>query len=76
MFGLLYHQPLSYMGYSYPTWAEWLGWGLATSSILMIPLVAIITLIRTPGTLREVKIKMLFLCYLFFLCCAVANNAD
>jgi hypothetical protein len=74
MFGLLYHQPLSYMGYSYPTWAEWLGWGLATSSILMIPLVAIITLIRTPGTLREVKIK----CFSFaiYSSCYTVENAD
>jgi len=58
MFGLLYHEPLSYMGYSYPTWAEWLGWGLATSSILMIPIVAIITLIKTPGSFKEVSLLL------------------
>lgn len=55
MFGLIYHQPLQYNDYNYPTWAEWVGWGLALSSILMIPLVAIIQLIKTPGTLREVS---------------------
>lgn len=53
MFGLIYHQPLQYNDYNYPTWAEWVGWGLALSSILMIPLVAIIQLIKTPGTFRE-----------------------
>lgn len=56
MFGLIYHQPLQYNDYNYPTWAEWVGWGLALSSILMIPLVAIIQLIKTPGTFREVSI--------------------
>ncbi|XP_063218366.1 sodium-dependent noradrenaline transporter-like isoform X2 [Bacillus rossius redtenbacheri] len=53
MFGLLYHQPLQYNDYSYPGWAEWVGWGLALSSISMIPLVAAIQLLKTPGTFRE-----------------------
>lgn len=55
MFGLIYHQPLQYNDYAYPDWAEWVGWTLAMSSIVMIPLVAVIQLINTPGTLREVK---------------------
>ncbi|VEN62737.1 unnamed protein product [Callosobruchus maculatus] len=54
MFGLFYHQPLQYQDYFYPTWAEWVGWGLALSSILMIPLVAIIQIMKTKGTLKEV----------------------
>ncbi|XP_021918357.1 sodium-dependent noradrenaline transporter-like isoform X2 [Zootermopsis nevadensis] len=53
MFGLLYQQPLKYNEYNYPSWAEWIGWTLALSSILMIPLVAIISIIQTPGTLKE-----------------------
>lgn len=54
MFGLLCHQPLQYNEYHYPAWAELVGWGLAMSSIIMIPLVAILQLCKTPGTLKEV----------------------
>ncbi|KAH1000894.1 hypothetical protein HUJ04_013165 [Dendroctonus ponderosae] len=53
MFGLLYHQPLVYNDYSYPNWAEWVGWSLALSSIMMIPLGAIIQLCKTPGSFKE-----------------------
>lgn len=52
-FGLIYHEPLKYIDYSYPNWAEWVGWSLALSSILMIPIVAIVQLVGTPGTLKE-----------------------
>ena len=55
MFGLFYHESLQYEEYRYPSWAEGIGWSLAMSSILMIPLTAIITLCRTEGTLKEVK---------------------
>ena len=54
MFGLLCHQPLQYNEYHYPAWAELVGWGLAMSSIIMIPLVAVLQLCKTPGTLKEV----------------------
>ncbi|EEB13194.1 tryptophan transporter, putative [Pediculus humanus corporis] len=53
MFGLFYHESLQYEEYRYPSWAEGIGWSLAMSSILMIPLTAIITLCRTEGTLKE-----------------------
>ncbi|KAJ8710115.1 hypothetical protein PYW07_009481 [Mythimna separata] len=53
VFGLLYQQPLQYQHYTYPPWAVVLGWGLACSSILMIPIVAIYKLISTPGTFRQ-----------------------
>ncbi|XP_066999391.1 sodium-dependent noradrenaline transporter-like [Anabrus simplex] len=53
MFGLIYHQPLQYNGYYYPSWAEWVGWSLALSSILMIPLVAIIRMLRTEGSFMK-----------------------
>ena len=41
--------------YVYPTGAKAVGWILALSSILMIPIVAIITLCRKQGTIREVR---------------------
>lgn len=54
LFGLLFPVPLRYEDYNYPSWAEWIGWCLALSSILMIPFVAIVQLIRAPGTFKEV----------------------
>ncbi|KAL4716467.1 hypothetical protein ACJJTC_015895 [Scirpophaga incertulas] len=53
VFGLLYQQPLQYQHYTYPQWAVVLGWGLASSSILMIPLVAVYKFVSTPGTARQ-----------------------
>ena len=41
--------------YVYPTGAKAVGWILALSSILMIPIVAIITLCQKQGTIREVN---------------------
>jgi hypothetical protein len=61
MFALLYQQPLKYENYHYPSWAEWIGWTLALSSILMIPLVAFINILQTPGTFKEVSVFVLFL---------------
>jgi hypothetical protein len=55
MFALLYQQPLKYDEYNYPSWAEWIGWTLALSSILMIPLVAFISILQTHGTFKEVS---------------------
>ena len=42
--------------YVYPTGAKAVGWILALSSILMIPIIALITLSRKQGTIREVNI--------------------
>ncbi|CAH1111249.1 unnamed protein product [Psylliodes chrysocephalus] len=53
MFGLFHHQPLQYNEYLYPPWAEWVGWGLTLSSILMIPLFALIQIAKTKGTCME-----------------------
>ncbi|KAG6457828.1 hypothetical protein O3G_MSEX010500 [Manduca sexta] len=53
VFGLLYQQPLQYQHYTYPPWAVVLGWGLACSSILMIPIVAIYKIVSTPGTFKQ-----------------------
>lgn len=60
MFGLLYHQPLQYNDYFYPNWAEWVGWSLALSSIVMIPLIAILQLLKTEGTLKQVGLTEYF----------------
>lgn len=62
LFGLLNPQPLKYNDYFYPKWAEWVGWSLALSSIVMIPLVAVIQLVKTKGTFKEVSHTTRFFC--------------
>lgn len=53
VYGLIYYEPLQYGDYVYPGWANTLGWCIAGSSMVMIPIVAIFKLITTPGTLYQ-----------------------
>lgn len=47
-------KPLKYNDiYEFPPWATALGWTMAMSSILQVPIYAIYALITTPGSLRE-----------------------
>eukprot|EP00795_Rhopilema_esculentum_P014349 gene14349-5394_t len=47
-------QGISYDGKPYPVWAEFIGWCIALSSILTIPVFALVNLLRAEGTtLRE-----------------------
>ncbi|XP_045474082.1 sodium-dependent dopamine transporter isoform X2 [Harmonia axyridis] len=56
-YGLLGYEPLTYENYVYPAWANVLGWILAGSSVMMIPLVAIIKFLMTPGSfMKRMKI--------------------
>jgi hypothetical protein len=55
VYGLIGYEPLTYEDYQYPLWANVLGWGIAGSSVLMIPGVALFKIITTPGTLSEVQ---------------------
>ena len=50
------NEPLtSNRGHQFPGWAYGLGWVLALSSVLMIPLWAILNICRTKGSLLEVS---------------------
>ncbi|CAH1800555.1 unnamed protein product [Owenia fusiformis] len=53
VFGLVFHEPLTYEKYVYPGWANMIGWLIAMSSVVCIPGVALIQIIRAPGTLLE-----------------------
>ncbi|KAL9962432.1 hypothetical protein ACROYT_G031536 [Oculina patagonica] len=44
---------VSYNKQPYPAWAEFVGWMMALSSMLLIPGFAIYQIYKTPGTLRE-----------------------
>lgn len=48
---------IKYDGKPYPAWAEFIGWCIALSSILMIPLFAIINLYRAEGNTLYQKFK-------------------
>lgn len=50
------YQPLiSSEGYVFPDWAYSLGWAMALSSVVTVPLYAIVRLCLTKGTLRQVR---------------------
>uniref|UniRef100_A0A8C6TYH1 Solute carrier family 6 member 13 n=1 Tax=Neogobius melanostomus TaxID=47308 RepID=A0A8C6TYH1_9GOBI len=56
-FSLIKYTPLKYNGvYVYPWWGYAIGWILALSSMLCIPLWILFKLYTTPGTLKEVKV--------------------
>ncbi|CAD7077168.1 unnamed protein product [Hermetia illucens] len=53
VYGLVFYEPLSYEGYVYPEWANILGWCIAGSSMMMIPVMAIYQILTTPGSLKK-----------------------
>lgn len=57
LFHLVNYKPLTYNNvYVYPWWGEVIGWCLALSSMLCIPVSLLYKLVRAKGTLREVKL--------------------
>lgn len=56
------YTPPSYRQYQYPTWAQVLGWIIASLSLLCIPVYAIFVVIGSPGNnWREVNWRFIFL---------------
>ncbi|XP_030061381.1 sodium- and chloride-dependent taurine transporter isoform X2 [Microcaecilia unicolor] len=54
IFSLVKYTPLSYNKYyTYPAWAIGFGWCLALSSMITIPLVALVRILRSDGSLVE-----------------------
>lgn len=55
LFSLIKYTPLKYNNtYVYPTWGYVLGWMMALSSMVCIPLYAIFIILRTKGPLKQV----------------------
>lgn len=73
----LHYRPLTYKGsmglYTYPTFANVIGWGVALSSMLMIPGYAIYYLLTRKGTLKQVH-GFTFLCAIIFIVLSRALN--
>ncbi|KAI3357037.1 hypothetical protein L3Q82_003672 [Scortum barcoo] len=58
LFHLVNYKPLTYNNvYVYPWWGEVIGWCLALSSMLCIPVSLLYKLFRAKGTFREVSTK-------------------
>lgn len=56
VFSLAKYTPLTYNKvYIYPDWAIGLGWGLALSSMICIPLLMVIRIMQSDGSLIEVR---------------------
>lgn len=56
LFHLVNYKPLTYNNdYVYPWWGEVIGWCLALSSMLCIPVSLLYKLFRAKGTFREVS---------------------
>ncbi|XP_058384594.1 sodium-dependent noradrenaline transporter isoform X2 [Diceros bicornis minor] len=46
-------KPLTYDDYIFPLWANWVGWGIALSSMVLVPAYIVYKFIRTRGSLWE-----------------------
>uniref|UniRef100_A0A8C5E5H3 Transporter n=1 Tax=Gouania willdenowi TaxID=441366 RepID=A0A8C5E5H3_GOUWI len=56
IFSLVKYKPLTYNKvYEYPDWAVGIGWTLALASMICIPMVVVIKIIRSDGPLIEVR---------------------
>lgn len=55
VYSVVQYKPLKYMEYEYPWWGELIGWGMALSSILVMPGYAIYLIAVTPGTMHQVS---------------------
>ena len=85
MLALIQHTPVTYGSYTYPPWAVAIGWVFALCSILPLPVIAIIKVIKSKGPLFKVcHCDMLtvplfccscFLLFLFFLCLLILEVA-
>ncbi|XP_023681631.1 sodium- and chloride-dependent creatine transporter 1 isoform X2 [Paramormyrops kingsleyae] len=75
LFHVVNYKPLTYnSSYVYPWWGEALGWGLALSSMLCIPVTVLYKLLRCKGSLREVGCLPMAKRMLVLLCVSVTNG--
>lgn len=46
---------MEYENYIFPSWATLVGWGIALSSMIFVPLYAIYKFLSVPGTFKQVN---------------------
>jgi hypothetical protein len=72
LYGVITFEPITYGPYVYPTGANVIGWFIAGSSIICIPLFAVYGFLTTSGSPMEVKISTItkklnsFACIIFY----------
>jgi hypothetical protein len=54
LYSLINYERFKYKDYVYPWWGELLGWLMALSSMLIIPIYAVYKILTTNGTIKEV----------------------
>lgn len=52
---VIQYTPTRYGKYTYPVWAEVLGWGIALASVVWIPVGAIHEITRHKGSILQVR---------------------
>lgn len=55
MYSLVKYERFKYKEYTYPWWGEMIGWAMALSSMLVIPIYAIYKYFTTSGNTKEVN---------------------
>ena len=76
-YGLISYEPLTYNDYVYPWWVNLLGLAVASSSVLCIPIAAILQLLKTPGTFTQVsRGAFLYKLLTLFLFCSVTKYRE
>ena len=54
---ILRHEPLTYNDYVFPEYSEYVGWALTASSVLLIPLFAILEFIKVLGKRKTMQVN-------------------
>lgn len=52
-------KPLTYDDYIFPLWANWVGWGIALSSMTLVPAYMVYKFLSTRGSLWEVSFGLM-----------------
>lgn len=55
IFSCINYGPASYNGYTYPGWANGLGWGMVVVALICIPILAVIEIIKAVSSDRGIK---------------------
>lgn len=55
MVSVINFKPLNYDDYVFPLWANWVGWGIALSSMVLVPAYSVYKFFSIRGSLREVR---------------------
>jgi len=68
IFSLIKYERFTYKEYVYPWWGELLGWCMAFSSMLVIPIYAVYKITNNKGTLKEVFYFLILLLFFTIFC--------